>query len=48
MHPPPTFSEKTFFRESLSGLLSLAFVPDNGFKSESVCQLKWVYSITQP
>ena len=24
----------------------LAFVPDNGFKS--VCQLKWVYSITQP
>ena len=24
----------------------LAFVPDNGFKS--VCQLKWVYSITHP
>ena len=24
----------------------LAFVPDNDFKS--VCQLKWVYSITQP
>ena len=24
----------------------LAFVPDNGFKS--VCQLKWVYSITPP
>ena len=24
----------------------LAFVPDNGFKS--VCQLKWVYIITQP
>ena len=26
----------------------LAFVPDNGFKTVTVCQMKWVNSITLP